>query len=710
MDDIGQDWLALARNAFRGSTTYFDSSIRRQIEQDLRQFQSEHPLGSKYMHDAYRLRSRLFRPKTRGSIRKNEAVAAEALFATQDVLTIKAQNESDLVNRASAALWQEVMQHRLTKTIPWFLISLGAYQEAQAVGVVCSHQSWDFNPAKRKDGPQIELIPPENLRIDPGAKWYDPINSSPYVIHMMPMYVKDVRARMAPKRDANGELTQAPWKEIASEKLLKATAPYADSTRQIREGPQRQDPKGSETTTLTDFTIVWVHRNIIEIDGIDLVFYTLADIELLSEPAPLTEEIFHGGRPYVMGFCALEAHKLYPGGVSRLTKDTQVEINDVANLRLDNVRFVLNKRYFVQRNTGVDLRALTRNAPGSAVLMDDPGTNGNVRVVDYHDVTGSAYQEQDRLNIDFDEIAGAFSPASVQSNRRLNETVGGMNILTKNANQVQAYQLKTWVETWAEPVLRQILLLEQHYESDMKILALAGEKARLVQKFGMDTLTDQLLMSELTLSVGVGMGATNPAEIIDAFLTALQTLRELLSDGVLEQRGLVLDEVVAEVFGKLGYSDGKRFFDTSAGDMRTTTMQNMIADLQQRLEAKQPPDLIQAQIRKLEAEIRAMEPKARKEDAAATKSLVEASYSAMQAGQVAAEVPQVAPVADGIVQWASGQEDEDEFFIPETAGIASGMPSSPLVDPRTGIGAKQPTAGVGEAAGIETPRADGVLQ
>lgn len=31
---------------------------------------------------------------------------------------------------------------------------------------------------------------------------------------------------------------------------------------------------------------------------------------------------------YVMGFCALEAHRLYPGGVGRLTRDIQAEINE----------------------------------------------------------------------------------------------------------------------------------------------------------------------------------------------------------------------------------------------------------------------------------------------------------------------------------------------------------------------------------------------
>ena len=40
------DWLSIARDAFVGSTNYFDNSIRVDIEQDIRQFQSVRPVGS----------------------------------------------------------------------------------------------------------------------------------------------------------------------------------------------------------------------------------------------------------------------------------------------------------------------------------------------------------------------------------------------------------------------------------------------------------------------------------------------------------------------------------------------------------------------------------------------------------------------------------------------------------------------------------------
>lgn len=637
------DWLGLARSAYDTSTTWFDASVRRDIEQDIRQFQSRHPMGSKYGSEAYAARSRLFRPKTRTAIRKNEAVAAEAFFSTQDVVSVSPHDDSDPLQQAAAELMQQVLQWRLTKSIPWFMIVCGAYQDAQAVGVVASHQCWEYDEKKKKDQPKIELLPVENLRIDPASDWADPINSSPYVIQLVPMYVKDVRAKMTTPDRKSGKA----WKLLQDAEILAGTKGYGDSTRITREGG-RQDSK-DQANGLTDYTIVWVHRNIVEMGGEDWIYYTLGTTHVLSDPVPLAEVYHHGMRPYAMGCAVIETHKTYPSSLPKLGRDTQTEINDLANLRIDNIRFVLNKRYFVKRNRQVDLRSLTRNTPGSATLMDDP--EADVKAVDFNDVTSSAYQEQDRLNLDFDDVTGSFSQSTVQSNRRLNETVGGLELLTSNTNQVSGYQLRTFVETWVEPVLRQLIALEKAYETDEKLLALAGKRAQLAEKFGLQTIAevfDLLLDQDMMLTVNVGMGATNPHAQVKVFMAGVEALRAVLADGVLEKYGLKVDEVIREIFGKLGYKDGGRFFDVENEDPRVTALKNTVTELQQALAQKQDPALTAKQIEKLDAEIEKIK-------ATSVETGTKSFFSAMQAGQVVASMPQVAPVADEILKGAGYQ-------------------------------------------------------
>jgi hypothetical protein len=675
------DYLALASEAFNSSTSYFDSSIRPAVESGLKQFQGVHPSGSKYHADAYRSRSRLYRPKTRTTIRKNEAVAAEAMFATADVVAISAEDDSNPEHQASAAVMHPLMQYRLDKSIPWFLTAMGAYQDAQTVGVCISHQYWEYNPQKKIDRPVIELLPVENLRVDPGCNWADPINSSPYVIELIPMYVKDVRARMA---EINPKTLQPKWKSMSDTQILAAVRSASDSTRLTRER-NRQDSKDS-SNAITSFSIVWVHKNIMEIDGEDKVWFTLGTFGLLSEPAPLNTMYFHGRRPYTMGFAVLETHKAYPDGVTGITKDLASEINEVTNQRMDNVKFAMNKRYFAARGAQVDLRSITRNVPGSVTLMNDP--EKDVVVHSTPDVTSSSYQEQDRLNLDFDDLAGSFSQGSVQSNRKLNETVGGMNLLSVNANQVSAYQLRTWVETWVEPTLRQLMLLLQYYETDEKILALAGTRAQL-QRFGVDEITDEILGQELSLRVNVGVGATNPQEQINNFTKAMGALREILADGTLEKYGLDVAEVIKELFGKLGYKDGSRFFSVEDEDPRLTAAKSTIEQLQQALAAKVSPEMVAKQVAKIDAEIEAMAVKNRDVGASALEKTMRTFFASGQTAQMLASVPALAPLMDALAQAAGYVEPipggGTDPNLPQLGAPAAGLVQGPVSNKKTGI-------------------------
>jgi hypothetical protein len=350
----------------------------------------------------------------------------------------------------------------------------------------------------------------------------------------------------------------------------------------------------------------------------------------------------------------------------------------------------------------------------------------DVKVVDTPDVTRSAYEEQDRLSLDFDDLMGSFSQASVQSNRKLNETVGGMNILTKDASQITGYQLRVFAETWVEPVLRQLVLLEQHYETDVVIMALAGKRANLYQRFGVDQITDQILLQELTVNVNVGVGATNPHDQLQNFLQGLTALRDLLAEGVLVSYGLDVAEVQKEIFGKLGYKDGQRFFPGNGEDPRIQQLMQQIEQLKAELDRKQPQAIVDATVAKMAAETKKLE-------ADTVKSGVESVFSSIQTAEVIATVPTVAPIADMVMAAAGYQAPvppgiDPNLPIPAApaataaqmappGGIEPAMQEQGDVGPPSVVGdstspmtpkppakPKSPLAGAGR--GIETQRAD----
>jgi len=590
-------WLRIARQVYEASSDWVDANLRYQWERSLSMFNNKHPSGSKYYTDAYDKRSKFFRPKTRTAVRNLQSAMSVAFFSNEDVVSIEPRNPNDVKQAAAAIAAQSIMQYRLTNTLPWFQLMTAALQDAAVQGVCVSHQYWDFaekeesyievagdnkpiigedgNPQIHKqittieDKPVIELISPENLRIDPASDWSDPIKTTPYIIHLIPMYLLDIRAKM----------DEGEWLDISDEELLAADDgnEMVHTTRLVRDEP-RTDPldNDAEFSEIPDYKIIWVHKNIIKKDGVDWCYFTAGTQFMLTEPRELKEMypwLQNGERPYVMGAVNLEAHKLYPAGVVELTQELQSAANDIWNQRFDNVKLAMNKRYHIRRDRNIDLDALFRSVPGGAVEMDDP--DNDVRVIDTRDVTGSAYAEQDRINMDFDELQGNFSTSTIQGARSLNETVGGMNLLAGSSSAIAEYTLRTFADTWVEKALKQLLRLEQYYETDEVVLALAGASASARFKFNAEERMDELLREELLLKVNVGMNATDPLKKVQNLLFGVQTLAQF--PGVAEK--INLPELTKEVFGQLGYRDGARFVTFEEGE--NTELQQLKQQLEE---------------------------------------------------------------------------------------------------------------------------------
>lgn len=580
-ESIREDWLQLSRDAFNSSDEYFDSSIRPDIERNMAHFGSRHAPGSKYYSESYKHRNKTFRPKTRSVIRRNEAKAAIALFSTQDAVSIEPENDSMIEYRVSAEVNQELINYRLDNTIPWFKVAMGAYQDTMTTGVCVSHQYWDYQEIQEeealtdelgnpvidnetgepatgirryvvKDTPKIDLRPIENFRFSPSADWDDPINTSSYLIDIVPMEIGDIK--MLAKSVGKSKI---PWHDLDDMQLRAGgTVDGYDPIRSQREN-QRQDSQDQGHLN-GDFDVVFIHRNIIRQEGVDWLYYTLGTHYLLSDPIPLLDEYPHlkpGERPYVMGVSILESHKNYPESVAGLSASLQQAANDIANQRADNVTQVLNRRYFANRNANIDYRSLVRSVPGAIVEMDD--INRDIRSEVTPDVTSSAYAEQDRLNMDFDELTGSFSTSSVASNRSLNETVGGMEMLSADADDVTEYQLRTFVESWVKPVLKQVVQLEQRFETDAALLQLVGEKAKMWQQYGINQITDMMLQGNMTVAINVGFGAISPTKRIEKLAMGLNTVLNFAPDMAARLDG---DEIATEIFGTLGYSSSTRFF------------------------------------------------------------------------------------------------------------------------------------------------------
>lgn len=586
------DLLQLIGQAEDISRDDYSRRLQRMVTDSQRAWRNEHSQGSKYLDkNAFRGRSRLFVPKTRAGIRKNKAGAAAALFANDEVISITAEYDDDPAQLASARVLQKIMNYRLQRTnpksgMPWFQIAVAGRMAADVEGCTISKQFWEYaeiptGKTKRelvptedgqggmfyeeqevpemkvsRDRPMVELLPLENCYLDPAAPWYDPVQLGAWFIARYPMHLHDVRAMIKGKgKQGNGPK----WLKVSDEVLRKG---FMDDQRSTARRARERSDRFEHISMPREWDIIWVNENFVRYDDEELTFWSIGRHGLLSKPMP-TEEVYpeqYGMRPYTFGVSEIEPHITSPMPPAYSWQPLQLELNDVVNLRLDSVKRSIAPIAKVKRGKNVDFEQIKRRGqPEAMLLLDDPETD--VVFEPTPPPPGTSYTETAQINNAFDELSGQFSSSSVQSNRQLNETVGGMKMIAGATDSISEFDLRTWLETWAEPTLRQVVNLIQHYESDEKIVALAGRKAEAWYRYGVNPTLDMLLECEVTLKINAGIGAQNPQQMLQKLAGALQMMEPMFP--IMQAQGIMpnMEEIITEVFGRAGYSDGRRFFN-----------------------------------------------------------------------------------------------------------------------------------------------------
>ena len=563
IDNVGDArLLQLAQQNYNTSEEYFNASQRTRVMDAMARFRSMHPKGSKYWQDQYVKRSKVFRPKTRSTIRKREAAAIISMFSTADIAAINATDNGNPDAARDARLQNALLNHRLNEDSRFYQMVLGAVQDADRQGIVCAATEWDYKEATRYydelktdgsrarhvvkqpvfDRPNWRLIPIENMRFSPAANWMDIVNSSPYLIELRPMYICDIRAYQKNPR------ARLKYRNLDDAQLMAGVKSNEwDPIRIQREG-NKQD-RYARQGEIADYATVWVHRNIIRIDGEDYVYDTIGCQHMLSDMVPLAQMDPRGYRPYVIGAMTLESHNPYPEGTATLMAQLQDEINENANLRTDMNKMATAGRMFVKRSAGIDLHALARFSPGAAVEMDDPAS---VRWDRPTPPPSSNFEENNLLNVETDDLIGNFNQGSVAANKQLNETVGGLQMLGDIGTQMTEYDMRTLAKTFFEPILRQTLDMIRLFETDRQLASVIGSKFAMQEREYW-----KALQTPTELVCNVGFGGTNPMARLSKLQMAMKMMGEffpylmMMSDQ---------SEIAQEIFGACGYANAERFF------------------------------------------------------------------------------------------------------------------------------------------------------
>jgi hypothetical protein len=595
----------LVKSAYQQGISYQQKVLQPKWRASYAAFNNQHFAGSKYLTPRYRGRTHLFRPKTRSAVRRKSSEAVAALFQTADVVEVSPGNDADPTQIASAAVNKELLNYRLTTAaenagIPWFLIASGAHQTAQITGIVVSKQSWEYRekivgeeevtyqnpdgtqsieiePKTRivKDRPRIDLYPPEDVIRDPSANWLNQAQDSSYLILKNPMSLSDAREFLK-QVDKDGRPMFLPVDEVtlaAQANVKDDQSGTSDATRRARETTSYD--RYHDDSVEKEFQTVWMHENFFRIDGEDWHFWTLGVSKVVSDVRPV-DKIYPeqgGARPVTIGVGSLDAFKIDPMSPVEAWSPLQTEVNDVVNLRLEVMKQTVSPVTKVRMGRQIDLKQVQNRSPDSVIYVQDME---DVEFDRPGEVGQGAFVEMERLNVDFDELAGTFSPGSVQSNNQLNKTATGLSLISGSSNAMGEFDLRVWVETWAEDALRQTMKAIQFYESDERVRAIAGQKAKLRQKFGMDEVTDELLTQQVTLRINIGVGASDPMVRLQKLQGAIMATIQAMPTA---QQRLKQDPLIDEIWGAAGYKDAaERFFHP--GDDMDPRIQEMGQQLQ----------------------------------------------------------------------------------------------------------------------------------
>lgn len=682
-----KQWVDCFKAALKSARDHQQNKLETAWARNYRAFANRHFNGSKYDTYKYRNRSKLFKPKTRAAVRKNDATAAASMFSTEDVVSITAERASDKLQATTARFLHEDLNYRLDRSNKWagpnwFLTAIGARQDTQLTGVCISKQYWEYEervvqeevevttkvykldstgmpvidlvtgqPVMEdkielgyvdkveitRDRLMITVFPPEHALIDRTGDWRDPIQEGGSFIAAYPMRLDDVED-IINQQAARNKLGGKAWRaDIDISQLRQAKSDRGSGAAAVRRAREDGIDRYEGAFRDKNDETVWLYECFYRKAGEDWHFWMLGENTLLSDPRPTIESYPEqaGDRPYVRGLGALETHRTHPMAPVESWQPMQLEMNDITNLSLDALKMGISPITKIRKGRGVDLKQVQNRGPDAAILVEGAD---DVTFERAPTPSGDSQMYVNILSNDFDELAGVFSNGSVQSNRMLNETVGGMQLLSASANALTEFDLRVWVETWVEPVLAQSIRCIRYYESDEVVIAVAGERAGLIENIvaadqgkGLDPqkqeaeaeeeqnpfeppisiheVLDNLDKAQVTVRVNVGIGALDTTQRFQKFMAGVSVTKDMAP--LLKEQGISVNAsaIVQEGWGLSGYKDADRFFVKDQQKDQGPPPEAQLEMLKQkgRMEEKKIDAQTKMAVEKMKAELQARE-------------------------------------------------------------------------------------------------------
>jgi hypothetical protein len=179
----------------------------------------------------------------------------------------------------------------------------------------------------------------------------------------------------------------------------------------------------------------------------------------------------HNRPPIILGEAYPEPHRLEGKSYPQITESLQKETNAQRNQEREAVARDLRRSTYVNRDANVDLLALTNKRIGSYVLGDGPA-NEAIQEIPTGNSAAILAKTQARTDNDYAETG---LPPLLQGGDTTSESATESQNQLTNANKKIEFVIKNLAYTTWLPIFRYLLRLEQAYETEDYIKAVAGK-------------------------------------------------------------------------------------------------------------------------------------------------------------------------------------------------------------------------------------------
>lgn len=400
-------------------------------------------------------------------------------------------------------------------------------------------------------GPKVEVIPPEDLLIDPDAKSMD---DAVFVIHRVRRTVSYLRERE--KEGVYSRIDEV-VKHVSSDEELRTSeessrfATAADESMSSGNGDDNDQVARRKVEVFE-----WWGRIDVKGDGITEPFLAVmaGDVIIRLERNPYA----HGNPPFVEVRPMLDLFRFHGIGMAEVVGEFQRVKTALVRQTLDNLSYQNNQMWEVDENAGVDVDSLINPRPGGVVFTNVLGKG--FRQITPQPLGQAPLHMMEFIQTQLEQRSGVTRYSQGLDARSLNKTASGIQAIM-GASQQRIELIARILSDSIRRIYTMMLELNQQFIDQEVVIRVFNEPL---------PISPDDLAGNFDVQVEIGGATGKEEQEVEHLLGLLQHSTMLLQLGVQTPQNIY--EVVKKIMEIWGWKD----YSTLVRDPQETEQMRMI--------------------------------------------------------------------------------------------------------------------------------------